>query len=174
MISPRKQYGLWFRMVGEDDAAFILSLRTDPVLAKHLSSTENDLEKQKAWIRKYKEREANGEEYYFLFEDEQHEPQGVVRLYDFNNGTFNCGSWIIKPGADEMTAIKSDIFISTFAIEELMFEKCIFEVRKGNKKVLRFHQKFSRVIGEDELHYYLETDRDAHFKKMDFLRRFLE
>jgi hypothetical protein len=171
---PVKKYGLWFRFVEPHDAEFILSLRTDPVLAKHLSPTKNDPEAQRTWIAEYKKREAQGQEYYFLLEDEQHEPQGVVRLYDIKDGEFNCGSWLVKPGADEFTAIKLDLFVAQFALDELKLDRCLFDVRKKNKKVVRYHRMFSEVTGEDELNYYMMTDKDAYSRKIDYLKKILE
>ena len=62
-----EKYGLKARLVEEQDAAFILSLRTDPKLSRFLHPTENDEEKQRAYIRGYKEREKQGKDYYFIF-----------------------------------------------------------------------------------------------------------
>ena len=61
-----EKYGLKARLVEEQDAAFILSLRTDPKLSRFLHPTENDEEKQRAYIRGYKEREKQGKDYYFI------------------------------------------------------------------------------------------------------------
>lgn len=171
---PACRYGLVFRLVEESDAEFILSLRTDPKLSKHVSPVENDLNKQKAWIRSYKEREAQELEYYFLFENPDHEPQGVVRLYDFSGKTYTSGSWLVKPGSDEFTAIKSDLFISSFAFDELGFDQCLFDVRKANKKVVRFHKLFATVIREDEHNLYLIMDRKAYDRKYQYLKTIIE
>ena len=62
------KYGLHARFVIESDAEFILSLRTNPMLSRFLHSTDNDVEKQKIWIRNYKERERNGTDYYFIYD----------------------------------------------------------------------------------------------------------
>ena len=42
------------RPVEIDDAKFILSLRIDPKLNQYLSPVENDLEKQREWIKNYR------------------------------------------------------------------------------------------------------------------------
>lgn len=174
MQFPFYKFDLIFRLVEESDAEFILSLRTDPKLSRHLSPTDNDPEQQRLWIREYKEREARGEEYYFLFESTSHEPLGVVRLYDFKDKTYNSGSWLIKPGGDILTAIKSDLFISSFALDELGFEQCLFDVRKDNKKVVRFHKMFATQINEDENNLYLMMDRKAYEKKYKYLINIIE
>ena len=67
MIEVINKYGLHARMVREDDAAFILSLRTDPKLSRFIHPTENDEEKQRAYLQGYKERELAGKDYYFIF-----------------------------------------------------------------------------------------------------------
>ena len=62
-----EKYGLVARFVKEDDAAFIVQLRTDPILSRFLHATDSSVEKQKEWIHSYKERESRGEDYYFIF-----------------------------------------------------------------------------------------------------------
>jgi len=38
------KYGLHVRLVNEDDAEFIVKLRTNPLLSKHLHQTSQDVE----------------------------------------------------------------------------------------------------------------------------------
>ena len=64
---PMKRYGISVRLVEEDDAEFILKLRTNRKLSRYLHKTDADIEKQIQWIRNYKKRELEGTEYYFLF-----------------------------------------------------------------------------------------------------------
>ncbi|SEO24035.1 Acetyltransferase (GNAT) domain-containing protein [Mucilaginibacter gossypiicola] len=169
MQFPFHKFGLIFRLVEEGDAEFILSLRTDKVHARYLSPTDNDLQKQIDWIREYKKREEKREEFYFLFANEDNEPVGVVRVYDIKDDTYTNGSWIVKPGCDEFISIKSDLFLSEFAATELKNKRCVFDVRKDNKKALRFHKMFARVTGEDELNYYFTIDEDGAKRKNEFL-----
>ena len=166
---PIQKYGLVFRFVEPNDSAFILSLRTDEKLAKHLSKTSIALEDQIAWINGYKEREKKGEEYYFIFETLSNERVGLIRLYDISGTNYNCGSWLIKPGIDDFAAIKSDLFINDFALNILNLEKCYFDVRKHNKKVLRYHKMFATQVGEDDENIYLLTDRSAFQRKKEYL-----
>jgi len=42
------------RLVEENDAEFILSLRLDPKYNNFISKVDNDIAAQKSWIRKYK------------------------------------------------------------------------------------------------------------------------
>ena len=52
------------------DAEFILELRTQTEKTKYLSQVENDLAKQQAWLKSYKQKEQNDEEYYFVIESQ--------------------------------------------------------------------------------------------------------
>ena len=65
---PFERFGLKVRAVIENDADFILKLRTDLQLARYLSKTESNIDKQISWIKEYKKRQANGKEYYLIFE----------------------------------------------------------------------------------------------------------
>ncbi|WP_462267042.1 GNAT family N-acetyltransferase [Mucilaginibacter sp.] len=174
MQLPAHQYGLIFRLVEESDAEFIFSLRTDPRLAKHISSVTNELEAQKAWIRNYKEREARRLEYYILYADQHNQPVGVVRIYDITDTAYTCGSWLIKSGCDEFISAKSDLFISKFASEELKNKRCVFDVRKNNKKALRYHKMFATIIGEDELNYYFTVNEEDARRKKSFLTSIIQ
>ena len=166
---PIEKHGLIFRLVEPSDAPFILSLRTDEKLAKHLSKTSINLQDQIAWINSYKTREKKGDEYYFIFETLTNERIGLVRLYDFSGTNYNCGSWLIKQGIDDFAAIKADLFISDFALNVLKLEECLFDVRKQNKKVLRYHKMFSTQIGEDQENIFFHSDRKSFERKKNYL-----
>jgi len=173
MIFPVKQFGLIFRLVEEKDAAFILSLRTDPKLSRYLNSTADSLKQQQGWIRNYKKREKRGEEYYFLFADEREMPLGVIRLYNILGKTYTGGSWLVSPGADEFAAISSDLFLLIFGFEVLGMEQCLIDTRKSNKKVVRYHRMFSRQTGEDEDNFYFEMDKADYCRKREFLTKII-
>ena len=57
------------RLAGEDDAPFILRLRLDAALNRFLSAVEPDLAQQVQWLRQYKRREAQGEEFSFYYRE---------------------------------------------------------------------------------------------------------
>ena len=94
-------FRFYFRLVDPADAALICTLRSDPSLKMaSLSSSSPDVEAQRRWIESYKEREAEGREFYFVIVADGAD-QGVVRMYDFREidgrKSFCWGSWIIKP-----------------------------------------------------------------------------
>jgi hypothetical protein len=170
---PSKQYGLIFRLVEESDAAFILSLRTDPKLSRYLSPTGDALAAQTDWIRAYKTREAAGLEYYFLYADEAGERLGVFRLYNIADKTVTAGSWLARRDNDEFTAIKADLFLSTLIFKDLLFDKCLIDVRKENKKMVRYHRLFFETIREDEQDIYMYMDKELYLRKYEFLTSIL-
>jgi RimJ/RimL family protein N-acetyltransferase len=146
-----------------EDAPFVIELRTNSKKNKFLSSIETDIKKQKEWIHAYKKRENTQEEFYFIIESKTYEKLGLVRMYDFISQSFCWGSWLIKDNAPKTTAIESALQIYEFAFYQLNFLESHFDVRKGNEKVIAFHQRFgAKIIDEDELDYFF------HFKKKDY------
>lgn len=49
-----EKYGLKTRLVNEQDAGFILRLRTNPKLNQFIHPTSSDISQQIDWIREYK------------------------------------------------------------------------------------------------------------------------
>ncbi|WP_257285960.1 GNAT family N-acetyltransferase [Endozoicomonas sp. SESOKO1] len=165
------------RFVEPDDAEFILGLRLDIRYNQYLSTTINDVNAQRNWIKEYKSREREGKEYYFIIERKIDEiPIGTVRLYDFieQANSFCWGSWILNEDKTRFAAIESAMLVYRFAFEEVQFSRSHFDVRKENKSVLSFHRKMgAKEMGEDELnvyfHYFPESYREQKVK----LKRFL-
>ena len=90
---------IYFRLVEESDAAFIHSLRMDEQYNKYLSQVDDDVEKQRQWITRYKQREEQNEEYYFIIHRKDNNlPIGTLRIYDFRpeENSFCWGSWILN------------------------------------------------------------------------------
>ena len=98
------KYGLHCRLVNESDAAFIVQLRTDAKRSRFIHETDNDVNKQVEWIRNYKQREADGLEYYFIY-DINGEPFGVYRIYNIFDDHCTEGSWVCLPIEDSSKII---------------------------------------------------------------------
>jgi len=151
------KYDTFLRLARIDDAEFILSLRLNPNRNKHLSIVSDDLEAQKNWLRDYKYREEKGEEYYFLVGDISEKLYGTIRLYHFQKTKYVFGSWIFCEDAPEGLAIKGDIIGREIAFDILGFTTCLFDVRKNNSLVLRYHRGWNPImIGENERNFYFE------------------
>ena len=158
------KYGLHARLVVESDAEFILSLRTNQKLSRYIHSTSNDVEKQRAWISDYKQREKAGKEYYFIY-DVDGKPLGVNRIYSIKGKVCTGGSWICRPQSDYKKAIATLLFIRDIMFETLGFEKELFDVRKENLNVLKTHKMMGATLtGESDIDYFFELDKDKYFK----------
>lgn len=160
MILQSKTVNL--RLVEEDDAAFILSLRTDKKYNQHLSQVTGGVAEQAAWIRKYKDDEKNKLQYYFIIERHDGVRCGTVRIYDIRPDSFSWGSWILNEDKTRFAAIESAFLVYTFGFDHLNFEKSHFDVRKENIKVLSFHEKMGAVrTGETELDFLYEISKTS-------------
>ena len=159
------------RLAEESDSQFIVDLRQQK--GKFLSLSSPSVNDQKEWIKKYKERERQGNEYYFIIESKSGEGFGVVRLYDFKVDSFCWGSWIIKNNSPSSFAIESAILVYEFGFDQLGFKQSHFDVRKGNKSVWNFHEKFGAIkTGENDIEYFYKINQDQFFNAKKKYKKF--
>lgn len=162
------------RTVEKNDAQFILSLRLDDALNKYLSPVSHDLQTQYNWIDKYKIKEKESREFYFIIQTKDGESLGTVRIYDIRGNSFCWGSWILKQGAPVYAAIETALCVYVFGFEVLGHEQSHFDVRKDNAKVNAFHRAFGAVLdSEDELNYYYHIPRWSFEKAKVRYRKYL-
>ncbi|NIF23029.1 GNAT family N-acetyltransferase [Candidatus Pantoea multigeneris] len=149
------------RMVEVSDYAFIHSLRVAPEKNKFLSAVDDNPELQKAWLQKYKQREQNGEEFYFIIERlDNQEMVGTMRAYDVDpeRMSIRCGSWILNDNKTLTSAVESILLTWDF-MREHHFKYLIVDARKEHVSALRFIRKIShRYYGEDETNFFYEID----------------
>lgn len=157
---------LALRLAQPSDAAYIYGLRIDPTYNRYLSEVTGTVQDQEDWLRRYKEREAKGSEYYFVIErlaDAQ--PCGLVRLYDFEADHFTWGSWILDQNKPAKAALESALLIYVQGFERLGLLKSVFDVRKNNDRTLAFHNRFGATeTGRNALDVLFEYTR-AQFEK---------
>lgn len=148
----------YLRLVKEQDASFICSLRNDVQLNAYISKSTADEEAQRQWIINYKKREMNGEEYYFIIcRKTDNLPIGTVRLYDFqeNPKSFCWGSWILNRNKTKYAAVESALLVYEAGFNQLKFAQSHYDVMKGNDKVHSFHLKMgAEKTSEDKLNIY--------------------
>jgi RimJ/RimL family protein N-acetyltransferase len=174
MTTPRCIDGKRIRLrdVEVADAGFILSLRLDPELNQHISKTDGDLSKQVAWIERYK---AQTTDYYFIIEEKDGTAWGTVRIYDIRGDSFCWGSWIVRKDAPTFVAMESALLIYEFGFGVLGFAASHFDVRKGNERVVQFHQRFgARITGEDAENFYFQLTREDYAPARKKYAKFLE
>ena len=162
------------RTVEIEDAEFIYNMRQNQNKTKYLSKVTGTVESQKEWIKNYKQREEEKKEFYFVIESKDEEKLGLVRMYDFQDESFCWGSWLIREDAAKTTAIESALQIYEFGFYELGFEKSHFDVRKGNAKVIAFHQRFgAKIVDEDELDYFFNFEKSDYEIIKEKYKRYL-
>lgn len=161
------KYGLQVRLVREEDAEFIVRVRTNERNARFIHATDVSVEKQVEWIRQYKIREVQGEDYYFIFYF-QNRPVGLIRIYDINykGKEATAGSWVCEPDLPMQIPISVLIICREILFDTLGMEKDCFDVRKGNKHVQRVHKMMgAEIVAEDEWNYYFELHKEVFDEK---------
>jgi len=164
-----ERYGLTVRLVNNDDANYILNLRTNKELTKFIHQTDNDIEKHLQWMNKYKKREKEGRDYYFIyFKDDK--PVGVNRIYNIYEYYGTIGSWICSPTNDTETSMATYFFMLDILFEYLMLDLSIFDVRKKNTHVWKLHKMAGAInVGESELDYYFIINKENYYSKRNNL-----
>lgn len=148
------------REVEISDAEFILSLRCDEKKSRFLHKTEYNIEAQQNYI---KSKKGLSNEWYFIIEDKNNIPIGTYRIYDLKEDSFCIGSWLMVDGATPEQALEGEYLVKMFAFEQTGFQKFHFDVRKDNKKVLRFHKMFgAKQTGETELDFLFECTKEDY------------
>ena len=161
-VLPVNQYGCYFRLVEMEDAEFILSLRNNEKLSRHINPTSTDIEDQINWLNEYKIRENNGKDFYIIcLKEDKKTKLGLNRIYNITDDTFEFGSWLYSPDAGPNVAVLGDLFTKSLAFENLKLKTCKMETKKKNTRVLRYAKSYKpKFTGEDELNYYFESDYD--------------
>lgn len=151
------------RLAVPDDAAFIHGLRIDPRYNQHLSAVTGTIADQRNWLIEYKKREESGEQYYFVIErTDDGRRCGTVRIYDIKLDSFCWGSWILNEDKPRFAAVETALLVYEYGFGVLKKHKSVFEVRKENTGVLKFHRRFSVTeLGSDEENYYFELTNEA-------------
>ena len=157
------KYGLHVRLVREEDAAYIVKLRTNPKLGQFVHATSDDVSAQENWIREYRKREKEGMEFYFIFSKEG-ENVGVVRLYNIEDSKFTSGSWLASSNAIG-AGVLCDIISREIAFKLYPDSLNFFCISKENTNVMRYALSYHPIqYDEDEKNLYFYTDR-LHFEK---------
>lgn len=164
IVHPEMLQGKYvnLREVKLDDAAFILELRTDAKKSRFLHKTDHNLQKQIDYLKRYLTLD---NEWYFIIENKKHEPLGTIRIYNVQGIRFTGGSWIMKDGATPQESFEGDLLLKRYAYEALNFEESIFDVRKDNIKVVRYHKICgSEIIDETDLDYIFRSTKLIYIK----------
>ena len=159
---------IFLRLVEKKDAPFIVKLRTEQKNARFISKTSININDQEKWIFDYKLRELKEDEYYFIAcMKDSLKPFGTTRLYNFDQDTFTNGSWVVKREMLPKHSIMVDLLVRSFAFRELNFSNCFFEVRQGNRKVIKYHQMLgAKFVRSDDLNNYYNISKNHFFESL--------
>lgn len=164
-----ERYGLKVRLATEDDTDYIMSLRTDKELSKFIHKTDNDVNKHLDWFRRYKQRESEGRDYYFIyFKDDR--PVGLNRIYNIYDYYGTIGSWLCSPSNEVEVSMSTHLLIHDIIFEKIGLDLTIFDVRKGNKHVWKLHKMTgAQKVGESDIDFYFVTTKTDYLRRRDEL-----
>ncbi len=95
-------------------------------------------------------------------------------MYDFQKNSFCWGSWILKKGSPSYMAIESALLVYEFGFYGLGFLRAHFDVRKENRKVVAFHQKFgAKIVNQSELDWFFDFSREQYRATRDKYHKYL-
>lgn len=167
-------YGIFLRLVEESDAEFILNLRTNPKLNAYISYTSPNVSDQVKWIKEYKIKELQGLEYYYIAHDQYGNKYGTIRLYNFDENSFELGSWVFMPHSPLGIAAKTHLIGLEIGFNQLNADYCRIIVRKNNIAVVRYIMGFKAVIVyEDDIDYYFNLSKESFYKHKPTMPFFL-
>ena len=162
------------RLVELSDAEFILQLRLDEDLNRYISVTKPDVAAQVRWLEAYKQREALGEENYFIISNRS-VPVGTIRIHDFNEESFTAASWIILRGTHPYVSVASILLAYGAGFDLLHCPYVRFEVQKGNDPSFRFHAKMKAAqVSEDDHSVQFQLSHEDYLNYLDRFRRFMK
>jgi hypothetical protein len=136
---PLSARSVFFRYVTEDDARRILELRRKASDEGLLSATRGDEDAQRAWLRDYARRHAEGLEHYFMVCGLDGAAIGTMRVHDVARDSCWWGSWVLAPGGPVAATLESYVLVNFFMFEHLELKEARFRVRAVNHAVVRFH-----------------------------------
>lgn len=125
------------RSVKEYDSEFILKLRTDKELSKYINKTENNIQKQKEWIRNQIKTE---NDYYFIVANKEKKNIGLASIYNIKDGIAEFGRWISE--GNQIQNLEMVILLHDFAFFKLDIRELYYVIVKDNKKVISFWKRF--------------------------------
>jgi len=130
-------YAFRLRPITDNDAAFVVELRSNPELNRYLHASSNRVEDQVTWLARYYECE---NAYYFVIERRSNGmPEGAIGLYDIDiaSGSGEWGRWILRPNS--LAAVESAYLLYRTAFERLGLSSVYCRTVSDNHKVVSFH-----------------------------------
>lgn len=133
------------RPVKEEDAEFIVKLRTQAHAQRFIGNTPADVEKQKEWIRR---QIATENDYYWIEETYNGIPIGTTGLSNYDPVTkkIEPGRWVRIADAPEGISFMGEVVFKDFVYNELGMDRIEFDVVADNKQVIKYHKLMGEKI----------------------------
>lgn len=148
------------RPVTLDDAAFIVELRSDPLLNRYLHEISSRVADQDEWLERYF---ARPNDYYFIIEDaDSSERHGAIGIYDMEADASwaQWGRWILKRGS--MAALESAWLVYEAGFSRLGLASLSSRTLIENPQVVSFHDSFGASrAGVLEGHFLVGGERKS-------------
>ena len=169
-----EKYGLTYRLVREEDAEFVYKLRSNPDLSKYIHDIQGGVEGQVEWIRNYKKREEEGRDYYFIFYKDD-VPVALNRIYNIYSIYATPGSWIIDPHHSSFELALATSLINGYIMFHLLgVEISVYDVRKKNKQVVKFHKLMgAKIFTESDIDYFFYKNRKIYDESVEKYSKYL-
>ncbi|WP_370402010.1 GNAT family N-acetyltransferase [Sulfitobacter sp. JB4-11] len=151
---------LVLRLIEPEDAEYVHGLRIDPRYNQYLSEVSGTTADQRAWIERYKVREAAGEELYYIIERLDGVRCGTVRLYEIEQDQFTWGSWILDENKPTKAALESAVLSFDLGFNVLCKTIALVDARSQNDRAIGFYRRFGMTeVRRDEDHIYFKYHR---------------
>ena len=143
------------------DCKYILTLRTNPILSMHLNKVENNLDKSKNFILNQR---TSKNKLSLTIIDKNNKRLGFFTGFTvFGDNKFDPGGWIMPINVQANVKICSLVLAFEIGFNIFNIPKALLRVRKGNIKIIKFHQKMgATIIDSDENLEYLIMDRETY------------
>jgi RimJ/RimL family protein N-acetyltransferase len=152
----------WLREARVTDAAFIVALRGNPLVSEFIHPTPTSVVVQEQWLVEYASRP---DDYYFICEGSSEEPWGTVRIPSAHGSEFEVGSWVFSPDAPVTVSVQAMLLAFRFGFERLGCDVAVFDVRRGNERVWKFHEACgARRTSEDAENFSYSLDKAAFLR----------
>tara|TARA_X000000368_G_C22807276_1_gene613031 strand:- start:49 stop:576 length:528 start_codon:yes stop_codon:yes gene_type:complete len=145
------------------DCKDMLVLRNDPHLSKFLKKVENDINKQKIWLKKQRELK---NKICLTIIDNQNRLLGYFTSFTiFNNDKFDPGGWIMHPNTLASMKICALVLAYEIGFNNFNLPKAYLRIRKGNLNIMKMHFRMGAIeIDNDKDFNYLILSKKTHNK----------
>lgn len=153
------------RCVNENDAEFILKLRLDEEKNKFVNKVEDDIKKEREWIKWQREQE--GDYFFNIIRKSDETLLGNVSIYNIDEKAkmAELGRWMSYGASIEN--VESILLAHDFAFEKLGMDCIYTKTLQDNKKVVSFWKHFGGTAESNKLidgrkFYYNKITKDDY------------